>query len=271
MIDLFFKIFIFLFGLFVGSFLNCIICRIEKKKSFLRGRSSCPNCNHNLSWYDLIPVLSFVFLKRKCRYCKNKISFQYPFVEILTGVVFLANYIFLTSHFFSYIETSLLFFLTILYFLIIASLLVIIFVYDLKHYIIPDKVLFPAVIISFLFNLFLGFYKNDFSFLLQGLLAGFLAALFFLLLFLVSKGEWFGFGDVKLIFFMGIFLGFPGVLVALFSAHIIGAITGIGMIMLKKKGFKSQIPFAPFLIIGTYIGLFYGKQIADWYVSLLAI
>ena len=130
-------IFVLSFGLIVGSFLNCVIYRLEEGKSFLKGRSFCPDCKHTLSWRDLIPLLSFLILKGKCRYCQKKISWQYPSVELSTGILFLLI--------FNYTFPNL---LATGYWLLVASFLIIIFVYDLKHYVIPDKVIYPAIMVS---------------------------------------------------------------------------------------------------------------------------
>lgn len=262
MISFFLNTIVFLAGLFLGSFLNFVIYRMENDLPLFKKKPFCSLCNHRLRWFDLIPILSFVVSKGKCSYCKKKISFQYPLVELLTGGVF--AFVFNNFPFFNLDNLIFLF-----YFLIVSLFLIVIFVFDLKHYIIPDKVVFPLIGIAFLFNLFFSFYRWDFSFFLNGLLSAFFASLFFLGLFLFSKGEWFGLGDVKLIFFMGLLLGSPSILVALFSAHLIGAIMGVGLMSLKKKGLKSEIPFAPFLIIGTYLGLFYGEKIVFWYLSIL--
>lgn len=249
----------FLFGLFIGSFLNCVIHRLWYEGSFLQGRSYCPKCKHKLNWYDLIPVLSLLILKRKCRYCGKKISWQYPIVEIGTGILFVSLFHFqiispqLTISFF--VDACLL--------LLIFCFLIIIFVYDLKHYIIPDRVVYPAILISGIWHLI--FKRCD---ILNALYAALGAFLFFLLIFLISKGKWIGFGDVKLVFFMGILIGFPNILAALFSAFLIGAIIGIGLILFGKKGLKSEIPFGPFLVTGTIIAMFFGHNLINWYLNL---
>ena len=294
-----FDIFIFIFGLIIGSFLNCVIYRLEKEKS-LSGRSFCPNCQHTLSWQDLLPVLSFIILRRKCRYCKQKISWQYPAVEIATGILFLlifnfsafaplingasADRQFLIFNFqLNYYNgiTTILPFITTLYLLIIFSLLIIIFVYDLKHYIIPDKILFPAIILVIFYKLFFWLFSNwnlieswklkieNLGLLANPLASAFGACLFFLIIFLVSMGKGMGFGDVKLAFFMGLFLGYPNILAALLISFWIGAIIGIILILLKRKTIKSEVPFGPFLILGTFIALFWGQNIINWYLNYM--
>ena len=258
----FFYIYIFLLGLAAGSFLNCIIYRLKTKESFLLKRSYCPHCKHKLSWPDLIPVLSFFILRGKCRYCGKKISWQYPLVELATGILF----VLILNYEVGIMNYALLSFGSILnsLFLILTScFLIIIFVYDLKHYIIPDKIVYPAIFISFLYNLL---YSK--SHILNSIYSAVGASLFFLIIFLLSRGKWLGFGDVKLAFLIGLFLGFPNILVALFSAFFLGAIIGIGLILTGKKNLKSEVPFGPFLVTGTFLALFWGEELINWYLNL---
>ncbi|PIQ98251.1 MAG: prepilin peptidase [Candidatus Nealsonbacteria bacterium CG11_big_fil_rev_8_21_14_0_20_39_9] len=261
-----------LFGLVMGSFLNCIIYRLQTGESFLKGRSFCPHCRHALSWQDLIPVFSFLILKGKCRYCQKPISWQYPLVELATGIIFLL--IVWNLEFGICLEFGI---WNLLFYLLISCFLIIIFVYDLKHYIIPDAVIYPAIAIAFLYQLFrmLNFVNwnlfgiwNVESGILRPISSAFLASLFFLAIVFLSQGKWMGLGDVKLAFLMGLFLGFPNILVALFLAFFIGAIIGIGLIISGKRTLKSEVPFGPFLITGTFIALFWGNQITNWYLSL---
>jgi len=231
----------FILGLTIGSFLNVVICRLETKESIFFARSKCPKCGAVLKWYDLIPIISFLIQKGKCSYCGKKISWQYPLVEIATGLLFV---------FIILIDPSLTFRMT--FFLIIACFLIIIFVYDLKHYIIPDKIVFPAIIISLIYRL------DSISEIGYYLLSGFIPAVFFLSLIFISKGKWMGLGDVKLAFLMGLILGWPGILIALLLSFFSGAVIGICLILFGKKGLKSQIPFGPFLSGSTIlVMLFY--------------
>jgi len=275
---------IFLFGLNVGSFLNCVIYRLEINQSFLSGRSYCPDCKHKLSWYDLIPVFSFLILKGKCRYCKKQISWQYPLVELATGILFVLIFNFQLAPyqtggfgagfpiFNQFSIFSLQYLLATSYWLLITCFLIIIFIYDLKHYIIPDKVIFPAILAScvwyFVSSIFFHLYTG--YEILNTVYSAFGAAGFFLFIVLVSRGKWMGIGDIKLAFLMGFFLGFPKILFALFSAFLFGAIMGIGLIILKRKSLKSEIPFGPFLITGTILALFFGEKIMNWYLNYLS-
>ena len=244
---------IFILGISIGSFLNCVIYRLKSNQSFLKGWSFCPNCRHRLGFFDLIPILSFLFLKGKCRYCGKKISWQYPLVEITTGIIFVLIFNFPN-------------FITIIYLLIISCFLIIIFVYDLRYYIIPDEIIYPAIGAVFIYKLIFNLQTPNLYFSLLTALA---ASGFFFLLWFLSRGRWMGFGDVKLAFFMGFFLGFPNILVSLFSAVFIGAIIGLVLVTLGKKTLKSKVPFGPFLVTGTFIALFWGQDLINWYISLL--
>jgi len=263
MLSAFYLIFFF-FGLAAGSFLNCIIYRLEIKSSFLRGRSFCPHCKHILSWQDLIPVFSFLILKGKCSYCDKKISWQYPLVELATGILFVLviNNQYPILNFQSLLFT--------VYRLLISCFLIIIFIYDLKHYIIPDKVIYPAIVMAIVWlglnSIF--FNAHPKSYLLNSISSALGAALFFWAIVLVSKGKWMGLGDIKLAFLMGLFLGFPEILVALFGGFLIGAIIGLGLVATKKKTLESEVPFAPFLVAGTFIATLWGESLISWYLSL---
>ncbi len=247
-------IFLFFIGLTVGSFLNCLIYRLSANEK-PEGRSYCPKCKHQLSYKDLVPVLSYIFLSGKCRYCKKKISIEYPIVELLTGALFL--FAFLIAG----LSGELIFLILVLFFLIL------IFIYDLKHYIIPDFANFSLIGISFLYLLLVSFLNNDITMLAKGVLSALGAFLFFFSLFYFTKGKGMGFGDVKYVVFMGLFLGFPNILVGLFISFCLGAIIGLLLIALKKKKIKSQVPFAPFLIIGTLLAYFYGDLFLELYLS----
>jgi prepilin signal peptidase PulO-like enzyme (type II secretory pathway) len=248
----------------------------RKAVSFLRGKSFCPHCEHTLSWRDLFPVLSFLFLKGKCRYCKKRISVQYPLVELMTGLLFLLIFNHSTERFalmlgfsdYSQIIASVFNFINLALLFYISSVLIIIFIYDLKHYIIPDKVLLPAIAITVVYDFFVPCSMFHVPCLINYFLAAIIASTFFLIIFLISKGRAMGFGDVKIAVLMGLLLGLPNVLVALFLAFFFGAIIGIILMVFKKKRLKSEIPFGPFLITGTFIALLWGNQLVNWYLRM---
>lgn len=254
--------FSFVFGLCIGSFLNCLIYRMETEKT-LKGRSFCPHCKHILSWKDLIPVFSFAILGGKCRYCKDKISWQYPAVELATAIIFLLVW-HTQINSFGLVILSITALINLLFLFYIAASLVAIFVYDLKHYLIPDKILIPATIITAAYRI------SDPKLLLNYFWAAIIASGFFLAIYLLSGGRAMGFGDVKLAILMGIFLGISNTLLALFFAFVIGAIIGIISILLNKKSLKSEIPFGPFLVFGTFVALFWGPEIIAWYFNIFA-
>lgn len=260
---------IFAFGLIIGSFLNSVIYRLSINQSFLIGRSYCPECKTSLKWYDLIPVISFLILKGKCRYCKKPISLQYPLVELSTASLFtfiVFQNIDLLLYGFSFSV-----FLKICFLFLVSCFLIIIFAYDLKHYIIPDKVIFPAVLVVGIWYLVSWLFFDSYTEykMLNTIYSTIGVSLFFLLIVLISQGKWMGMGDVKLSFFMGLFLGFPKILIALFLAFFIGAIIGIILIILGKKTFKSEIPFGPFLVMATFLALFFEHEIINFYLSKL--
>ncbi|MBU1292388.1 prepilin peptidase [Patescibacteria group bacterium] len=268
---------IFLFGLAIGSFLNVVICRLETKESILVSRSYCPKCKKSLKWFELIPIFSFLIQKGKCRYCGKKISIQYPLVELVTGLLFLfviLNYSSVIPNLignpdlinFRWIPA----FAGMTFNLIIISLLIVIFVYDLKHYIIPDKIVYPAIIIAGIFNFQFSIF-NEFSIFKLSILSALGASGFFLSLVLISKGKWMGLGDVKLAFLMGLILGWPNIFIALFLSFAFGAIIGLILIAFKKKGLKSEIPFGPFLISSTLMTMFYSQNLINWYQDLFSV
>jgi prepilin signal peptidase PulO-like enzyme (type II secretory pathway) len=269
-------LFIFILGLCVGSFLNCVIYRLETGKS-LKGRSFCPKCKKQLKWTDLIPVFSFLFLCGKCKYCKEKISLQYPIVEISTATIFLMVFNIIPNlignpeyyHLIPAFAVMTEWIMVMAFYFYIASVMIVIFVYDLKHYEIPDKILIPAIIATAIYDIFILCQPFSLICSINYIFAALIGSGFFLSIFLISKGLWMGFGDVKFAILMGLLLGFPNILLALFLSFFFGAIIGIILMVFKKKGIKSEIPFAPFLIIGTFLTVFWGEQIMSWYLSLI--
>ena len=256
--------FVFLFGLIIGSFLNCLVWRLRTGESLL-GRSYCLKCKKQIAWYDNLPVLSFVLLKGKCRQCGQSISWQYPAVELVTGILFMAayylNYELRIMNYGSVIHDSL--FITQLFrdwFLI--SAMMVIFIYDLRWYLILDIVTLPACLVVLILNLALGFS------LWNLLVSGIIGSGFFLLQFLISGGKWIGGGDIRLGLLMGLALGWPGVIAAIIISYFLGSLVGLGLIAAGKKRWGSEIPLGVFLAAGTIIDLFWQERILDWYWNL---
>ncbi len=239
----------FLFGAIIGSFLNVVIYRLNTNKSF-GGRSACMSCQNQLLWYELIPLFSFLTLKGRCRTCRTKISIQYPIVEFISGLVFAALFLKFQDLFFIDIYG---FFVAYDYYAVMFSILLVIAVYDLKHKIIPDTLVFIFGALAFI-GLFFFHTPDIFNFL-----SGIFIALPFALFWLVSGGRWMGLGDAKLALGLGWLLGLPFAFSGLVLAFWSGAIVGIFLIMLSKirkkgkLGMKSEIPFAPFLVLGAFL------------------
>jgi len=256
-------ILVFLFGLAVGSFVNCLVYRLNTGRQFLWGRSFCDYCQRKLPWYDNLPFLSFLLLRGKCRWCHSPIGVHYPLVELTTGIITLVVYQFST------IYTNQIYNLPAspvggqftIYNLLITYALVAIFISDLQHRTIPDQITYPAILISLIFLIF-----QYPSILISNLLSGLGAAGFFFLLVLLTRFRGMGLGDVKLAGLMGLFLSFPGIITALYLAFLTGATAGVILILLGKKKFKSQISFGPFLVLATFITWFWGEKI--WHLFL---
>lgn len=233
-----------------------LIDRIPQGQSPFKGRSYCDKCKKTLRWYDLIPILSFVFIRGKCRYCHFPISFYYPLVELLTGLMFVFVYFYFLKVDLLFTIYDLRFLANYLYYLFILSSFIIVFFTDLKYGIIPDVILYPAIAVTAIFNFQLSIINYS--------LSGLGAFLFLLSLYLLTRGKGMGFGDVKLAFLKGLFLGFPKIVAALYIAFLTGAIVGLILIIWKKKRLLgSTIPFGPFLVLGTILSLFLGEKIVQ--------
>jgi len=211
------------------------------------------HCGHELNALDLIPLLSFVLLAGRCRYCKKKISWQYPIIELATAISFvllaqnyglrITDYGFLVN-------------------LVFICFLVVVAVYDFKHYLILDKVVFPAFVLSLIWNVYTGH-------LVSGLLGSALVAGFFGAQYIFSKGRWIGFGDVKLGLFLGSLFGVKLSLIMLLLAYLLGAVVGLSLLADGRKNLNSKLPFGVFLSASAIIMLIYGPRISDWYLRLI--
>jgi leader peptidase (prepilin peptidase)/N-methyltransferase len=275
-----FYILVFFFGAAVGSFVGVVVDRLSSNEPVWKGRSHCDHCRHKLHWNDLIPLVSFLMLGRKCRYCKEPLSWNFFMVELLTGLAFVlaAFSIFQDSWF---MVTNLQYIILALYYFALIGSLIAIFFADLRFGIIPFKIVGFALFVSVFWFLLLpslyfspievsllGF-QTDF---LNALGAGFGASFFFFLLFILTKGRGMGFGDVVYAFLMGFILGFPKVILALYLAFVTGAIVAMILIAFHKKKFKGgTIPFGPFLVFGTIISLLWGNFIINYIMRFFAL
>ncbi|HVP35897.1 MAG TPA: prepilin peptidase [Terriglobales bacterium] len=249
-------VFVFIFGLAVGSFLNVCIYRLPLKKSIVFPASHCPKCGNKIKAYDNIPVLSYVLLRGKCRFCQERISLIYPAVELLSGFIFLSLFFWYGL---SWEFASKLFLFT--------GLMVIFFI-DLKHQIIPDVITLPGIAVGLIFSLL----SKSPSFLdsLIGIIAG--GGIFYLVALAgdkIFKKESMGGGDIKLAAMLGAFLGWQKILLVLFLASFLGALVGIVFLLLSSKLRENRlIPFGPFLAIATAICIFFGNRLVELYLNL---
>lgn len=241
-----------IFGMVIGSFLNVCICRIPNEESISYPPSHCTNCNHRLMPFDLIPIFSFAFLKGKCRYCRKKISFQYPIIEAL-------NCIFYIIIFFKYGIS-----ITALKYCILTSILIVISFIDYKtQYVYRSTTIFGAIS-GFLF-LLVHFivYKNG---VLDSILGGIIGFLIIKIIVVITKGM--GDGDAEIAAVCGLFLGIKGILIGLFLGFIIGGVSGIIIIIFKLKKLKDKIAFGPFIAIGVFISMMWSNEILEWYIKV---
>lgn len=254
-----------LFALAIGSFLGAFTYRWPKGMGIFRGRSFCDRCKNKISWFDNIPLLSFFFLKGKCRSCGKKISFRYPLIELSTAVVFTLLFYFYNNNNNNCISSSvfclwegLLGVWVLPYLLVVAAALIAIFIIDLENQLISDGLVF--FLFGLTFSLILLFFPQG---LYSRLLVSFLAASFLLLTHLVTRGRGMGLGDVKLALFGGLFLGWPTALIWFFLSFLIGAFVGLALILLGRASFGKKIPFGPFLTLSFFIALIWGSKLFE--------
>lgn len=243
--------FYFVFGAIAGSFLNVCIVRLPKEESIISPRSHCRNCKMTLPWYDLIPMVSFLWLQGRCRFCKSRISIEYFIVELLTALMTIK----VLQEF--GIRPQGFCYLVFVYALLVATVI------DLHYRIIPDIISMGGMIFGFL----LSFHFLPIHFLesLFGILTG--GGFLFLLAygyFKLTHREGMGGGDIKLAAMIGAFLGYKAIFLVLFISSILGSITGIFLMLIQKQTLQYALPFGPFLAVGAWITLFYGDTILYW-------
>lgn len=265
-------LFIFLMGLVWGSFLNVVIFRMSHGTSPLSGRSICPKCKHKLAWFHNIPLVSYMFLMGKCAYCHKKISMRYPFIEALTGVMFV--WWFLVGFNFFQLVGSPWSFIQPVFWLVVGMVMLSIFMTDLLYMVIPFSLNLLLFSLALFYRVGLtGFGIMKVDDFLKALVSGLVLCLFFFILqtltLKIKKNDGFGLGDIFLAPSLGLLLGWPKILPAIFISFVFGAIVGLILIVFGKKKMNQHIPFGPFLLIGTFISLVWGGVIWGWYLSLL--
>ena len=246
---IFLYIIICLFGITIGSFLNVCIYRIPKKENIATKRSHCMECNTQLKWYDLVPLFSWLFLRGKCRYCKAKISVQYPLVELANGI----GYVWIV-----YVNGFN--FISILYCLCFSAMLAL-SVIDLRTFEIPVG-----------FNIFilgLGVVRAiyDFEHIWTYIIGMVCVSGFLFILYLLTAGRGIGGGDIKLMAVAGLLIGWQNIIVALCVGCVLGSIIHVTLMLALKK--ERMLAFGPYLSLGIFLAMLYGKPLFDWYVSLI--
>ena len=248
-------LFAFVFGAVVGSFLNVCIYRMPLDQSVVSPGSRCVGCGTAIRWYDNIPVISWLLLRGRCRFCQAPFSFRYPLVELITAVL------------------SLLLFMKYglspsygVMFLFCAALIVITFI-DFDHQIIPDELSLPGIVLGFLSSFFLpepGWISS-----LLGAVAGWgsLALIFYGYLWLTGR-EGMGGGDAKLLAMMGAFLGLQAIPFIIFASSLVGSVAGLSIMAVQRKDRHLAIPFGPYLALGALLYIFVGPQLIQWYLQL---
>jgi prepilin signal peptidase PulO-like enzyme (type II secretory pathway) len=287
------SVILFIFGVAIGSFINVLSLRYKDGGSIfftkkIQGRSHCPHCTKVLQWYELLPLLSFVIQRGRCRGCKTPLSWQYPAVELITGLLTAALPIVLYHHMggpmllaqgnIGWLYAAIATWLLITYTSITLSAI------DLRLQIIPDQsnVLLGILGITLIafkqtgllsYPYFTGSYGSALGAISSPLISSLVAAAAGLIIFggivLLTRGRGMGLGDVKLAIPIGLILGWPDAIVAFAAAFVVGAISGILLIARRKATMKAAVPFGPFLVIGLFVTIFYGEKILRWYFSLI--
>ena len=257
------EIIIFIFGLIFGSFANVCIFRLPKSKSLVTPGSYCPSCKKSLKWQDNIPLLGYIFLKGKCRFCKKKIPLRYPLVELICGIGFLMIYM-------KFGLTAPLFFYAIFF----LSMVIISFI-DIDTYLISDVIVLPGIPLGLAASAFFpgmhyGLSRMDsLLYSLYGMLAGGLILLalgFFGKI--VFKKDAMGGGDVKMLAMIGAFLGWKSVFLTLFFASLVGTVISLALIGMKKKTMEDYVPFGPYLALASIIALFIkGTEFLGFFIN----
>jgi leader peptidase (prepilin peptidase)/N-methyltransferase len=241
-------------GLCVGSFLNVCIYRVPQGLSLLKPRSRCPGCDYQLTWYDNIPVVSYVLLLGRCRRCRTRINLRYPIVELLTAVVFLLHYWAFGLTAFMVVR------------LVFACVLIVLFAIDLEHQILPNVITLPGLAAGLVFSL--AFPPGVLDAILGALIGGGVLWLIGEAYYRYARQEGMGGGDVKMLAMVGAFLGWKLVLVTLIVSSLAGSLLGIAIILSRRGNLKQALPYGTFLAMGALFASLYGERVVDWYTGL---
>lgn len=258
----------FILGTCLGSFLNVMVMRTLIGEEFIRGRSRCDHCRRPLSWFEMVPLFSFLALRGRCRTCHGKIDLMHPVVELLTGALFV--WWLLIGFAFFQLTTTPLQTLQAAFWLVVGVIFIFITVMDFRAFIIPDVSVLALAFLAIFYRtvlITLGAHRGeDFA---LALFAAAILLFFFLFLWFITGKKGFGFGDVKLVFPLALLMGWPNAFLGVFLAFLFGALYGIGLVILKRAPEDRLVPFGPFLILGTIVALMWGDSLLRWYVALL--
>ena len=253
-------IIVFILGIVIGSFLNVCIYRMPAGKSIAYGPSSCQSCGKSLSPVDLVPVFSWLFLGGKCRYCKARVSAQYPAIELLTGVLFLLLYLKLGISW------------CLLIYAALTALLIVISMIDLKHMMIPDGLIIAGLVVGaakLIATIPTGYFGSWIDYVIGFFAGGLPLLLIAAFCAYVLKKEAIGGGDIKLMAMAGLITGWKLIAVAYLIGIVAGALISIILMATKIKKHGDEIPFGPFLSLGIIISIFFGTELIGWYMGLL--
>lgn len=273
-------------GLIFGSFVNAFVWRLHERDaaegqgsrnkqpkqdlSILTGRSMCTHCGHELAAYDLVPVLSYLCLRGKCRYCGKPIE-DTPLAELLTAALFVISYLWWPySLQGSGVSGGKVLFVVWLVFLVGFVALAL---YDLRWYLLPDRIVYPLIVLALLQVVFrLAVYRSGWSGVGEAVWGVLLTAGLFLAIFELSNGAWIGFGDVKLAIVLGLLVGGPlKALLMLFVASLLGSLVAIPLLLGGKATARTPLPFGPFLLTATVVAVLFGSHLSAWYAGLLRL
>jgi len=270
-------------GVIFGSFVNALVWRLHEQErrgrkaksskgdglsandlSIMRGRSMCPNCHHALLANDLVPVLSWLALRGKCRYCGRPISWQYPAVELLTGALFALSYAAWPLG----LDGAGLF--QFVLWLVFVVGFVALTVYDIRWMLLPDRVVYPLSALAALQTVVVAVWRGDWAGLYMALLAAAIIFGLFWGLFQASKGRWIGGGDVKIAVVLGLLAGTPlHAFLVIFLASLFGTVGSLPALMRGRKGLAMHVPFGPYLLLATFVVVLWGDTLVAWYQNLL--
>jgi leader peptidase (prepilin peptidase)/N-methyltransferase len=250
-----------LLGLIFGSAINAMVWRLHNGKSWAKGRSVCTECGHVLAARDLIPVLSWLELRGKCRYCHKPFQ-DSPWVELTAMLVFAVSLVVLG------VPETAAEGVRLVFWLVIAVMLLVLAVYDARWMILPNKVMLPLLMVAGAYTISLALLAGDWRVLVGPLEAAVLAGGGFWLLVWGSRGRAMGGGDIKLAAAMGLILGVQATMVAMLVAFNLGALVGLWLIATRRKSRRDHIPFGPFLVAGTFVAFWWGRDLVEWYFRI---